>query len=126
MALRQPATARLKGSAGLSRTGVLGLLLVAIASYSAQRHVDRALRQLDPEAALIELRHDRPLELVAFVEESDPEREADVAEDLGILRPDDHRARAHDGRDVAVHEGVAGEVGDPHHLVDDLAPLIVA
>ena len=88
---------------------------------SDQRHVDRGFRQFLPEAALIEFRHQRPLQLVAFVDEGEPEGEADVAEDFGILRPGDHRARAHDGGDVAVHEGVAGEVGDPHHLRDDVA-----
>src|SRR5262249_15364408 len=101
-------------------------LTSAMAIRSAERHVDGALRQLDPKAALIELGHDRPLELVAFVKEGHPEREADVAENFGVLGPDDHGARAHDGRDVAVHESVAGQVGDPHHFVDDLAALIVA
>ena len=45
-------------------------------------------------------------------------------EDLGVLRPGDHRARAHHGRQVAVDEGVAGQVGDAHHLVDDVAPVL--
>src|SRR6185295_13905104 len=91
---------------------------------SAQRHVHRALRQLDTEAALVELRHDRSLKLVALVEERQAERETDVAaEDLGVLAPGDHGARAHDGRDVAVHERVARQVRDPHHLVDDVAAL---
>src|SRR5580704_3671131 len=70
IARRQPVTARLNGSVGLSLAGALPLLLVVIARAkpSAQRHVDRGFRQLHPEAALIELGHDRPLELVAFVE----------------------------------------------------------
>src|ERR1700686_1371360 len=141
IARRQPVTARLNGSIGLSGAGALVLLLVDIrslgisrfprawagkAKLSAQRHVHRGFRQLDPEAALIELGHDRPLELVAFVEEGDPEGEADILEYVGVLRPDDHRARAHHGRDVAVHEGVAGQVRDADHLVDDLAAGIVA
>src|SRR5215472_18845795 len=50
---------------------------------SAQCDVHRAFRQLLPEAALIELGDDRPLELVALVEEGEPEREADVLEDVG-------------------------------------------
>jgi hypothetical protein len=54
---------------------------------SAQRDVDRALRQLLAEGALVELRHQGALQLVALVEEGDPEGEADVAEDLGVLRP---------------------------------------
>ncbi len=79
------------------------------------------LRQFLTEAALIELGHQRPLQLVAFVDEGQPEGEADIVEDLGILRPGDHRARAHHRRDIAVHEGVAGEIGDAHHLGDDVA-----
>ena len=41
-------------------------------------------------------------------------------------RPGDHRARAHHGRDVAIHEGVARQVCDTHHLVDDVAAGLVA
>ena len=92
-----------------------------------QRHVRPQLSgNSTTEAALIELGHDRPLQLVALVEEGEPEGEADVVEDVGVLRPGDHRARAHHGRDVAVHEGVARQIGDPHHLVDDVAALLVA
>ena len=64
---------------------------------SGQRHVDRAFRQLLPEAALVELGHQRALELVALVQERQPEREADVAEDFGVLGPGDHGAGAHHG-----------------------------
>src|SRR6202166_2652011 len=71
IARRQPVTARLNGSIGLSWAGALGLLLVDIRPLgirvfgsSAQRHVEGGFRQLDPEAALIELGHDRALELV--------------------------------------------------------------
>src|SRR6185437_4540811 len=52
-----------------------------------QRHVDRTLRQFDAEAALIELRHDRPFQLVALVQEREPEGETDIVEYFGILRP---------------------------------------
>ncbi len=83
-------------------------------------------RKLLTEAALIEFGNDRPLQFVALVDEREPEGKADVLEDVGVLRPGDDGARAHDGRDVAVHEGVAGEVGDPHHLADDVAALIGA
>src|SRR4051812_22700173 len=38
---------------------------------SAQRDVHRAFRQLGAEAALVELGDDRPLQLVALVEEGD-------------------------------------------------------
>ena len=78
------------------------------------------------KAALVELRHDRPLQLIAFVQEGEPEGKADIVEDFGIFRPDDHRARTHHRRDVAVHEGIACQVGDAHHLVDDVAALFVA
>src|ERR1039458_6164656 len=135
IARRQPVTARLNGSVGESFDDGLLLMLEAInfspsprgeRSNLRQRHVDRALRQLDAEAALIELGHDRPLQLVALVQEGEPERETDIVEYFGILRPGDHRARAHYRRDVAVHEGVARQVGDAHHLVDDVAALLVA
>src|SRR6266436_3665460 len=39
---------------------------------SAQRHVDRRLRQLLTKAALIEFGHDRAFQLIAFVQESEP------------------------------------------------------
>ncbi len=81
-------------------------------------------RQLLAEAALIELGDDRPFELVALVDEGQPEGEADVLEDVGVLRPDDDGARAHHGREIAVDEGVAREVGDADHLVDDLAAVL--
>src|SRR3569833_1756910 len=133
-----PETARLNGSVGDSLAGVLPLIFEAIWLFSlspllrregrgegqlksAQRDVHRAFRQLDAEAALIELGDDRTLELVALVEEGEPEGEAEVVEDLGVLRPGDHRARAHHGRQVAVHEGVAREVGDADHLADGVA-----
>src|SRR5262245_1895980 len=61
---------------------------------SAQRHVGGALGQLLAEAALVELGHHRPLELVALVEEGEAEPEPDIAEDLGVLGPGHHRARA--------------------------------
>ena len=44
---------------------------------------------------------------------------ADVAEDQRVLRPADHRARAHHGRDVAVDEALARQFGDLDHLLDD-------
>src|SRR5271154_5670166 len=102
IARRQAATARLKGSAGGS---LLLFFVVFEIDISAQRYIHRRLRQVAAEAALIEFRHDRPLELVAFVDEGQAEGEADFAENLGVLRPGDHRARAHDGRDIAVDEG---------------------
>src|SRR5262245_24058114 len=138
MARKHPVTARLNGSVGLSLAALLPLKLDDISrellnrprapdtARSAQRHVHRGFRQLHPEAALIELGHDRPLQLVALVEEGEPEGKSDVLEDVGVLGPHNHRARAHDGRDVAVHESVARQVGDAHHLVDDVAALVGA
>src|ERR1700691_1003212 len=87
----------------------------AAGELSAQCHVDGRFRQFLPKAALIKLRHQRTLELVAFIDESQPEREADIVEDVGGLRPDNHRTRAHDGGNIAVHEGVARQIRDPHH-----------
>ena len=85
-----------------------------------------ALRQFLAEGALVELGDHRALQLVALVEEGQPERHADIAEDLGVLGPGDDRARAHHGRQVAVDEGRTRHVGDAHHLVDDVAALGVA
>src|SRR6516164_217233 len=67
---------------------------------SAQRDVERALRQLLPEAALIEFSHQRAFELVAFVEEGQAEREADILEDFGVFRPRDNGARTHHRRQI--------------------------
>src|SRR5215472_4472182 len=61
----------------------------------AQRNVDRGLRKLGVEAALVELRHQRPLQFVALVEEGDAEGKSDIAENFGVFGPGDHRARAH-------------------------------
>src|ERR1700744_3615829 len=60
----------------------------------AQRNIDRGFRQLRVEAALIEFSHQRPFQFVALVEEGDTEGKAEIAENLGILRPGDHGARA--------------------------------
>src|SRR5579864_9448603 len=90
---------------------------------SRQRHVDRRFCQFCIEAALIEFGHQRPLQFVAFVEEGDAEGETDIAEDVGVPGPGDHRARAHHGRQIAIGEGVACEISEPHHLVDDVASL---
>ena len=68
--------------------------LQSFAGAARQRHVHRRFRQLLAEAALIEFGHQRPLQLVAFVEEGEPEGEADIVEDFGVLGPGDHRARA--------------------------------
>src|SRR5208337_4040174 len=122
MARRHPVTARLNGSVGLS---LLGLLPLTWDDTSlAQRHVHGRFRQLRAEAALIKFSNDRPLQLIAFVDEGEPEGKADVLEDVRILGPGDHRPRAHHGGNVAVHEGVTGKVGDANHLVDNVAALI--
>ena len=91
---------------------------------AAQRDIHRTFRQLDAEAALVELGDRLPLQFIAFVDEGEAERKADIAaENLRVLGPGDHGTRAHHGRDVAVHEGVARQIRDPHHLVDDVAPF---
>src|SRR5215472_13267011 len=77
MARRQPVTARLNGSVGLSLARGLPLMFddmaedrrFAVGSPSAQRHVHRRFRQFLAKAALIELGDDRPLQLVALVDE---------------------------------------------------------
>src|SRR5262245_3796899 len=127
----QPVTARLNGSVGDSLDVDLLLMLEAIRQprndpRSAKRHIHRRLRQLNTEAALIELSDNRAFKFVTLVQKGEPERKSDIVEDLGVFRPDDHRARAHYGRDVAVHECVTREIGNAHHLVDDVAALLVA
>src|SRR5579872_1275303 len=87
----------------------------------AQRHIDGGFRKLRVEAALIEFGNQGPLQLVALVEESDAEGKTDVAEDFGVLRPGNHGARTHHGRQIAIGESVTGEIGKPDHLVDDVA-----
>src|SRR5579871_1530538 len=93
---RSPRTARLV-SPIVRSTAIAGMA-------SAQRYVDRRFGKLCVEAALIEFGHQRPLQLVTFVEEGDAERKADIAENLGILRPRDHGARAHYRRQIAIGE----------------------
>src|SRR5207248_6682259 len=89
--------------------------------YLRQCDVDGALRQFLPEATLIEFGNQRALEFVALVDEGEPESKTDIVEDFRVLGPDDYRARAHHRRNIAVHESVAGQVGDAHHLGDDVA-----
>src|SRR5262245_27344426 len=127
----QPVTARLNGSVGDSLEVGLLLMLEAIRQprndlRSAKRHIHRRLRQLNTEAALIEFSDNRAFKFVALVQKGESERKPNIVEDLGVLRPNDHRARAHYGRDVAVHERIAREIGDAHHLVNDVAALLVA
>src|SRR6056297_2392186 len=91
---------------GLSRRGVL------VPDGSPQAHAGRAFGQFLVKAALVELGHGLAFELVAFVEEGQPERIAHIAEDGGVLRPCDHRPGAHHRRELPVHEGGAAQVGD--------------
>src|SRR4051812_29658759 len=113
IARRHDVTARLNGSVGASREPVRnleldGAVMGPVASRpaqaattpclllrSAQRHVHRALRQLRIEAALVEFGHQRSLQFIAFVEKGDAEGKADVAENLGVLRPGNPGARTH-------------------------------
>ena len=50
-------------------------------------------RNIFVETALIVFRHGVTLGFIAFVEEGEPKGEADIAENLGILGPGDHRSR---------------------------------
>ena len=54
-----------------------------------------AFGQIGAEHALVILRDQHPLGLVALVEEREAEGESRVLEDRGVLRPGDDRARAH-------------------------------
>src|SRR5580704_13730271 len=113
--MRPPRTARLV-SPIVRSTAIAGMA-------SAQRYVDRRFGKLRVEAALIEFRYQRPFQLVTLVEEGDAEGKADIAENLGVFSPGDHGTRAHHRRQIAVGKSVAGEIGQPHHLVDDVAAL---
>src|SRR6218665_2665199 len=116
MARVAPAKARRKASRGLSS---------AIAAASAGSLTDHALRQILAEHALIIFRHGRALGLVAFVEEGQPEREADIVEDERVLRPADHGARAHHGGDVAIDEAASRQVRDLDHPFDLLPAALM-
>src|SRR4051812_5128377 len=61
-----------------------------------------ALRKVRSEDALKIFRDQWALGLIAFIEKSHPESEADVTEDQRILCPADHGARAHHGRNIAI------------------------
>src|SRR5579859_3963282 len=89
-----------------------------------QRRLDAAFGQLAAEAALVVLGDRGALDLIALVEEGDPEGERDVVEDIGVLGPGDDRARRHHGRDVAVDEAGAGEIGERHHGADRALALL--
>src|SRR3546814_14079369 len=78
-------------------------------TITSRRPVRHAFGQILAEDALIIFGHQRPFRLIAFVEEAKAEGEADILEDQRILRPTYHRARRHDGRDVAVDEAL--EIG---------------
>src|SRR5438477_5857705 len=120
IARRQAVTARLNGSVGASFDPVRNLLFdvvivpapsprsrAEVRKGSTHRHVDGRLGEFRVEAALIELSDQRPFQLVAFVEERNAERKSDIAKNLGVFSPGDHRARAHDRRQIAIGECVA-------------------
>src|SRR5690606_28598019 len=109
-----PASARRNASRGLSS-----------ATRLSSRLPDDAFGQVRADEARLIAGDDRPLRLVALVEEGEAEGEADVAENGRVLRPGDDGARAHHGRDVAAHEAAAGEVGDLDHLRHLLAAALV-
>ena len=129
----QPVIARRNGSISTGRPGLLFELsprpamtsLRYQAALGLEHDVGGAFLQLDAEGALIVLGHQRTLQLVALVEEGDAEGKGDITEDLGVFSPGDDGTRAHDGRQVAVDEGGAGQVGNAHHLRDGLAAVAV-
>src|SRR3546814_1357612 len=93
MARRQAAVARLKSSNAVSSGALLLLLRMARGvpgGVSRGRLLGRlhaGLGDLVAEAALIVLGHDRPLDLVALVEEGQAEGELQVAaEDVSVLQ----------------------------------------
>src|SRR5258708_17144779 len=89
-----------------------------------QRGVDAGLGQFSAETALVVFRHRRPLHLVAFVEEGQPETKGEIVEDLRVLGPSNHGARRHHGRDIAVYEAGTGQIGERHHRADPAPPFL--
>jgi hypothetical protein len=78
------------------------------------------LLQFAVEAALEVLGDQRPLGVVALVDERQPERQRRVLEDLDVLGPGDDGARRHQRRQVARREALARELGHGHHRRDEL------
>jgi hypothetical protein len=64
---------------------------------SGHFHPGCSLRKVGAESALVEFGHGGAFELVALVQECEPEGLADIAENLSIFGPGDDRAGAHDG-----------------------------
>ncbi|ENN89506.1 hypothetical protein RHSP_60941 [Rhizobium freirei PRF 81] len=95
-------------------------------SLGFEHDVGSTFLQLDAEGALIVLGDQRPLQLIALVEEGNAEGKGDVAEDLRILSPGDDGTRAHNRRQIAVHEGRTRQIGDAHHLGDGVTALVGA
>jgi hypothetical protein len=61
-----------------------------------------------PNSPLIVLGHQRPLQLVALVEEGQAKRHGHIAEDFRVFRPGDHGARAHHRRQITIDERLNG------------------
>src|SRR5690606_4946825 len=99
MARTVAATDRFSVSTGPASWGVRpGLVLrrSKTASRSHEGGAGGAFHEFLAEAALIVLGDDRPLGLVALVEEGNAEGEGDFAENLGVFRPGQHGTWRHD------------------------------
>src|SRR5437870_8688695 len=108
-------------SAIARRVAAVARLKISVGEYSwaisalHQGRVDAGFRQFGAEATLVIFGNRRPLHLVAFVEKGKPKAEGQISKNLCILSPGHDRARRHHGRNVAVDEPGAGQIGERHH-----------
>jgi len=79
-------------------------------------HFSGTARQIFVKHALVVFAHDHPFGFVAFVQERKPECEANRFEYLRILRPGHNGTRAHDGRDVTIHETLTRQISHLDHV----------
>src|SRR5579871_356563 len=118
------------GESGRPRGGILAFFfapareprswLRALRGY----HSGSILTHLGAKAALVELGHGGSLALIASIQEAEAECQADLAENLQVLGPADHRSRRHHRGYLAGHEGFARQRGDADHACHELAASV--
>ena len=84
----------------------------------AGRWLGAGLGQVFTKTALVIFRHGGAFQLIALIQERHPERGRKITENLGILRPCDHRSGRHDGRNIAVHKARARKIRHGDHGTD--------
>ena len=80
--------------------------------------------QAAADGALVVLRHNGALGLIATIEERRLEGVFQILEQAVVFRPGDHRSRRHESRHVASLEAGASLFGRPHHLQNELAAFL--